>query len=234
MILQKINHVEIPGSLPARQFDTVPELLFNLDANLCSELYKKVLPNLNLLDPACGSGAFLIAMMKTLIEVYSAIIGKVKNSPNTPLKRELIELETKHSNLFYFIKKRIITDNLFGVDIMAEATEIARLRLFLALVASAESVEDLEPLPNIDFNILAGNSLVGLMQVEAQQFENKQNDLFRKSYPQILAEKMPKFVLIVMQLLMPRIYANFVMKLQHIKRKLNQFWMKFCWMNLIV
>ncbi len=192
LILQKINHAEIPGSLPARQFNTVPELLMKLDANLCHELLHKVLPKLSLLDPACGSGAFLIAMMKTLIEVYSAIIGKVQNSPNTPLKRELKELQAKHANLLYFIKKRIITDNLFGVDIMEEATEIARLRLFLALVSSAESVEDLEPLPNIDFNILAGNSLLGLMQVEAQQFESKHDDLFRKSYPQILAEKNAK------------------------------------------
>lgn len=192
LILQKINHAEILGSVPARQFDTVPELLFNLDANLCHELLKKVLPNLSLLDPACGSGAFLIAMMKTLIEVYSAIFGKIPYLRDTALKRELKELQKKHANLLYFIKKRIITDNLFGVDIMEEATEIARLRLFLALVSSAESVDDLEPLPNIDFNILAGNSLLGLMQVEEQQFDNKQDDLFRKSYQQVLAEKNAK------------------------------------------
>ena len=55
---------------------------------------------------------------------------------------------------------------------MEEAVEIAKLRLFLALVAAAESVEDLEPLPNIDFNILAGNSLIGLMRVDDQEFEN--------------------------------------------------------------
>ena len=45
---------------------------------------------------------------------------------------------------------------------MEEAAEIAKLRLFLALVASAQRVEELEPLPNIDFNILPGNSLIGL------------------------------------------------------------------------
>ena len=48
---------------------------------------------------------------------------------------------------------------------MEEATEIARLRLFLALVASAGSADELEPLPNIDFNIMAGNSLIGLVHV---------------------------------------------------------------------
>ncbi len=192
LILQKINHAEIPDILPARQFDTVPELLFNLDANLCHDLLEKVLPNLSLLDPACGSGAFLIAMMKTLIEVYSAIIGKIPYLRDMALKRWLKEQEAKHANLLYFTKKIIITNNLFGVDLMEEATEIARLRLFLALVSAAESVEDLEPLPNIDFNILAGNSLLGLMQIDAHEFDNKQDDLFRKSYQKILKEKNTK------------------------------------------
>ncbi len=192
LILQKINHAEIPGSLPARHFDTVSDLLMNLDANLCHELLDKVLPKLSLLDPACGSGAFLIAMMNTLINIYWAIIGRIPFLQDRALKKWLKDKKSEHANLSYFIKKQIITDNIFGVDIMEEATEIARLRLFLALVSSAESVEDLEPLPNIDFNILAGNSLLGLMQVEAQQFDNKQDDLFRKSYPQVLAEKNAK------------------------------------------
>jgi len=47
LILQKINHAEIPGSLPARNFETVPELLMNLEANLCHELLQKVLPKLS-------------------------------------------------------------------------------------------------------------------------------------------------------------------------------------------
>ena len=72
---------------------------------------------------------------------------------------------------------------------MEEATEIAKLRLFLALVAAANTVDDLEPLPNIEFNIMAGNSLIGLMHVDDQAFENRTADLFRKSYRQILAEK---------------------------------------------
>jgi len=128
-------------------------------------------------------------MMKTLINIYWAIIGRIPFLKDRALKRWLTEIEHEHANLSYFIKKQIITNNLFGVDIMEEATEIARLRLFLALVASAETVDELEPLPNIDFNILAGNSLLGLMQVEAQEFDNKQDDLFRKSYSQILSEK---------------------------------------------
>ena len=67
------------------------------------------------------------------------------------------QIEREHPNIEYYVKKSIITNNLYGVDIMEEAVEIARLRLFLALVASAHEIDDLEPLPNIDFNLLPGN-----------------------------------------------------------------------------
>ena len=113
--------------------------------------------------------------MKTLINVYAAVIGRIKFLHDKSLTGWLAGIEKSHPSVGYFIKKRIITDNLFGVDIMEEATEIARLRLFLALVASAQSVDDLEPLPNIDFNILAGNSLIGLMRVNDADFERRES-----------------------------------------------------------
>ena len=194
LILEKINQPAVPAlNLPARQFDSVPELLVKLDAELCRELLFKVLPKLSLLDPACGSGAFLVAAMKTLINLYSAIVGRIKFLNDPALSQWLKKTEGDHPNIHYFIKKTIITDNLFGVDIMEEATEIAKLRLFLALVASAQTVEQLEPLPNIDFNIMAGNSLVGLVHVQAEEFEAMQpghmGDMFRQTYRQILEEK---------------------------------------------
>ncbi len=66
----------------------------------------------------------------------------------------------------YFILKNIILNNLFGVDIMEEATEICKLRLFLKLASQVTSNPNnknygIEPLPDIDFNIRCGNSLVG-------------------------------------------------------------------------
>jgi len=195
LILDKINHPEVAGVVAARQFASVPELLTQLDAPLCRELLQTVLPQLKLLDPACGSGAFLVAAMKVLIQVYSAVLGKIQSLSDQSLTGWLQEIEKTHHNLNYFIKKRIITHNLFGVDIMEEATEIAKLRLFLALVSSAATVEQLEPLPNIDFNILAGNSLIGLLKVDGERFAEvgKSGDLFKdlaaKSYQQILAEK---------------------------------------------
>ena len=117
------------------------------------------------------------------------MIGRIEFLSDSNLKAWVEDIKTKHPGINYFIKKKIITDNLYGVDIMEEAVEIAKLRLFLALVSSVSSASELEPLPNIDFNILPGNSLIGLMKVDDVEFENRNKNLFRKSYQEILDEK---------------------------------------------
>ena len=185
LVLDQINTPGIPGVVKKRDFKDIGDMLLHLDAKLCSRLIHDVLPSLKLLDPACGSGAFLVAAMKTLINIYSAVIGKIKFLADPALSQWLANTEKDHPNINYFIKKSIITDNLFGVDIMEEAMEIAKLRLFLALVASAETMEQLEPLPNIDFNIMAGNSLIGLLHVDSRKFNSNDKD----------AEEMPKKVM---------------------------------------
>jgi hypothetical protein len=184
------------GGIP-RHFETITELLTNLDANLCRRLLEDILPNLTLLDPACGSGAFLVAAMKTLIYIYSKVFGTSNFLTDHYLNNLLKTIEKEHSSLNYYIKKRIISDNLYGVDIMPEAVEIAKLRLFLALVSAAHDVSELEPLPNIDFNIMAGNSLIGLIRVDETGFDsvgdslqgNLLQTLAANSYKAILADK---------------------------------------------
>lgn len=188
LVLDKINTPGIPGVLQARQYDSMAELLLSLDAELCRELLHTVLPKLSLLDPACGSGAFLVAAMKTLINLYAAIIGKIEFLGDRNLTEWLRKEKAAHKSINYFIKKKIITDNLYGVDIMEEATEIAKLRLFLALVAAAQSVDELEPLPNIDFNILAGNSLIGLLHVDPAKFDTITGAPATKSAEPMVAE----------------------------------------------
>ena len=171
LILDAVSSPEIKGVILAQKFESISDLLFNLDAGLCRRLIHDVLPGLRLLDPACGSGAFLVAAMKTLVDIYAAVVGKIKFLSDQNLTRWLADIEKNHPSPHYFIKKTIITQNLYGVDVMEEAVEIAKLRLFLALVAAARTVDDLEPLPNIDFNILAGNSLIGLTRVDAGAFD---------------------------------------------------------------
>lgn len=187
-VTEKTKHL-----LKGQHYDSIAELLLNLDADTCRKLVvgdNAILPNLSLLDPACGSGAFLVAAMKTLINVYAAILGKIGFLGDKKLKEWKRKIEEEHPSINYYIKKQIITNNLYGVDLMEEATEIAKLRLFLVLVASAETVEQLEPLPNIDFNIMSGNSLIGLMRVDERAFNKHQSgDLFKKSYKELVNER---------------------------------------------
>ncbi len=135
---------------------------------------EKFQAGVSIMDPACGSGAFLFAALNILEPLYEAclvrmeaFLGDLERSGKNhrPEKfadfRHVLERVSQHPNRRYFILKSMIVNNLFGVDIMEEAVEICKLRLFLKLVAQVERAEQIEPLPDIDFNIRAGNTLVG-------------------------------------------------------------------------
>ena len=191
LILERVFEPAMPElGLKVIKFDTVADLLARMDARTALRLVNDVLPSITILDPAVGSGAFLVAALKCLINVYYAVVGRAEMGASNELKNWLIHIQTDHASVGYYIKRRIVTDNLHGVDIMEEACEIAKLRLFLAMVASVRKVEDLEPLPNIDFNILPGNSLVGLMRVDQVEFnqKNTQMGLFAEVKPRPFAE----------------------------------------------
>lgn len=158
----------ITYNLNIRQF--VQDLLATTDNHLLIRHFYKALQSVTILDPTCGSGAFLFAALNILEPLYEECINRMQefNSANPHLfVEELGEIAHKYrSNIQYFIYKSIILRNLYGVDIMAEATEIAKLRLFLKMVAVVEVDHrapnlGLDPLPDIDFNIRCGNTLVG-------------------------------------------------------------------------
>ena len=87
----------------------------------------------------------------------------------------IIDEARSHASREYFLMKRAVLSNLYGVDLMPEATEIARLRLFLSLVARLNERADVEPLPDLDMNIRAGNLLVGCSTQDdaAQRFQGE-------------------------------------------------------------
>ena len=172
----------ITYNLDIRQFaqdviDTAegPELL---------RAFYRAITTVSVLDPTCGSGAFLFAALNILQPLYEACLERMQGFVDDldrseekphPEKfkdfRETLAQVAKHFNHEYFIYKSIILNNLYGVDIMEEATEICKLRLFLKLVSQVEvnpSAQNmgLEPLPDIDFNIRAGNTLVGFATLE--------------------------------------------------------------------
>ncbi|MCL4197206.1 MAG: Eco57I restriction-modification methylase domain-containing protein, partial [Phycisphaerales bacterium] len=144
-------------------------------------------PGISILDPTCGSGAFLFAALNILEPLYEACLDrmeafledlerakaageKVDTRKFGDFRRTLADV-AEHPNQRYFILKSIIVNNLYGVDIMEEACEICKLRLFLKLVAQVQEgvggIDKIEPLPDIDFNIRAGNTLVGFTGLAA-------------------------------------------------------------------
>jgi hypothetical protein len=146
------------------QFSEGPELL---------RAIWKAIEKVTVLDPTCGSGAFLFAALNILKPLYDACLQRMEGfvedleavGKHDPKKfkdfRDTLSKSKEHPKQDYFVLKAIIVNNLFGVDIMEEAVEICKLRLFLKLVAQVESQDRIEPLPDIDFNIRAGNTLVG-------------------------------------------------------------------------
>jgi len=193
LVLERINVPALPEfNLPAIHFNSVAELLARMDTRTALKLVGEVLPSITVLDPAVGSGAFLVAALKALINIYYAVVGRAGMGASRELETWLRGIQKSHPSVGYYIKRRVVSDNLYGVDIMEEACEIAKLRLFLAMVSSVNRVEDLEPLPNIDFNILPGNSLVGLMRVDEHEFDRRQDDLFKPPFRRLLEEKSRK------------------------------------------
>ena len=175
----------ITYNLNIRQF--VTDYLANTQNHLFVKHFYHALQHVTILDPTCGSGAFLFAALNILEPLYEVCINRMQefNARNPLLfKQELQEIEHKYrSNIQYFIYKSIILRNLYGVDIMVEATEIAKLRLFLKMVAVVEVDKrdpnlGLDPLPDIDFNIRCGNTLVGYATQEELERDLIEGDMF--------------------------------------------------------
>lgn len=175
----------ITYNLDIRQF--VTDYLTHTQNHLFVEYFYDALQHVTILDPTCGSGAFLFAALNILEPLYEVCINRMQEfheqNPHLFI-RQLQEIAHKYrSNIQYFIYKSIILRNLYGVDIMVEATEIAKLRLFLKMVAVVEVDKrdpnlGLDPLPDIDFNIRCGNTLVGYATQKELDRNLVQGDMF--------------------------------------------------------
>ncbi|MEQ4490372.1 MAG: Eco57I restriction-modification methylase domain-containing protein [Dehalococcoides mccartyi] len=110
-------------------------------------------------DPAIGSGAFPVGLMTEIV--------RARNTLTT-------YLPDKTGRTNYHFKRHAIQNCLYGVDIDPGAVEIAKLRLWLSLVVDEEDIKQIQPLPNLDYKVVCGNSLLG---VERNMFNN---ELFQK------------------------------------------------------
>lgn len=119
------------------------------------------LMGISILDPTCGSGAFLVAALDVLEPLYAACLDRMREFPDHGDLRAIVEEAddtTRHPHPRCFLRRHILERCLYGVDLLEEAAEICRLRLFLRLAAQAEPGRALPPL---DLNIRTGNALVG-------------------------------------------------------------------------
>ena len=101
------------------------------------------LESITILDPACGSGAFLLSALGVLERLHRSLAARA----NVEVPRDL--------------RQRIVSRSLYGVDRKPEAVRLCELRLWLAIVSGSDAaIETVQPLPNLDRNILQGNSLL--------------------------------------------------------------------------
>lgn len=139
------------------------------------------LDNLSIVDPACGSGAFLVGMMNILGELY----GKVYKHTDTNLDD-------------YQMKYRIIQRSLYGVDVMKWAVHAAELRLWLQLIIETnikgDELRESPLLPNLNLNLRVGDSLV--QEIGGMSFNVRSNDIdskLKKKLDELKKEKAQYF-----------------------------------------
>ena len=111
-----------------------------------AKLIDEKLAAITVCDLAVGSGAFPVGMMNEIVRARCCL---------TPYFNDA------HERTPYHFKRHAIQNCLYGVDIDAGAVEIAKLRLWLSLVVDEEDVKHIKPLPNLDYKIISGNSLIG-------------------------------------------------------------------------
>ena len=192
VVARRQRYEEIRRKLATREVREINELItLNIDLrqfaqdviqdcespDLLIALWQEI-TTITVLDPTGGSGAFIFAALNILEPLYEACLDRMEGflaewggheKHQLIFQKKFTEVLARvvaHPNRRYFVLKSIIVNNLYAVDIMEEAVEICKLRLFLKLASQVEpdaALDNLgiEPLPDIDFNIRSGNTLVG-------------------------------------------------------------------------
>ncbi len=120
--------------------DSTYSLLLPESVRMKADKLDELLKNIKVADPAVGSGAFPLGMINEIVRARKVL--------NVYIKRDISDYE---------LKKHTITHSIYGVDIDPGAVDIAKLRLWLALVVDEETPH---PLPNLEHKIMQGNSLI--------------------------------------------------------------------------
>lgn len=129
------------------------------------------LASVRVCDPAIGSGAFVVGMMTQVVRARESLNAY---------------LGSRGGRSAYDFKRHAIHHSLYGVDIDPGAVEIAKLRLWLSLVVDEVDVTSIKPLPNLDYKIVSGNSLLGFpfQSSGLQRVENLKDELTETADPE--------------------------------------------------
>ncbi len=163
-----------------------------------------ILDNITICDPAVGSGHFLVSALNRLIAIRAELgllrdeSGKRLKDYNFSIDNDELIITDEDGEIFHYnpnnvesqrvqktlfdLKRRIIENNLFGVDVNPNSVNICRLRLWIELLKNAyyRDSQDLETLPNIDINIKCGNSLVSQYLVRVGLSGGMNDDILKK------------------------------------------------------
>lgn len=170
------------------------------DFSTKAQEFKAVLNSIRICDPAVGSGHFLVSALNEMIAIYHALglaqrlnpcelallsDELVITKPNGEIyayKKPKIKNDESHAiqKALFTLKKQIIENNLFGVDINENSCEITKLRLWIELLKNSyylqkdddgfdenlnDEIHQMQTLPNIDINIKCGNSLISYFEL---------------------------------------------------------------------
>ena len=170
------------------------------DFSTKAQEFKAVLNSIRICDPAVGSGHFLVSALNEMIAIYHALglaqrlnpcelallsDELVITKPNGEIyayKKPKIKNDESHAiqKALFTLKKQIIENNLFGVDINENSCEITKLRLWIELLKNSyylqkddegfdenlnDEIHQMQTLPNIDINIKCGNSLISYFEI---------------------------------------------------------------------
>ena len=165
------NDIHVAGNgkeTKTYKYQLPQSILTNADA------IDKLITDVKICDPAIGSGAFPVGLLNELVNLQ-LVLREHLSETYLSQKLDLIGLKEKEysentEKYTYRIKRHSIQESIYGIDIDTSAIDIARLRLWLSLVVDEEDFDNIEALPNLDYKIVAGNSLINKLIINNQEY----------------------------------------------------------------
>lgn len=185
------------------------------DRESIKQKYRDFLKTIRICDPAVGSGHFLVSALNQMIKIHydlgllsndilnkelNIITGEIHISDFSYSKpKSQTEITHKIQKEIFNLKKSIIQNNLFGVDINPNSVEICKLRLWIELLKNSyylmngdesyserldSRIHQMQTLPNIDINIKRGNSLISniALDITKERLESQLKAELNKGY----------------------------------------------------